>query len=67
MTLETSNYSKIPLFLQIFVHSVSVFGLRPDIFLARYSVSALSEKHTFGHSLKLPIQPKLAQISDLVS
>ena len=36
MTLETWNYSKIPLFLQIFVHSVSVsvFGqmfFRPDI------------------------------------
>ena len=46
-----SNYSKIPLFLQIFVHSVSVFGLRPDVFPARYLVSAESEKHTFGHSL----------------
>ena len=31
--------------------SVSVFGLWPDVFPARYSVSTQSEKHTFGHSL----------------
>ena len=35
-------YAKSPLFLYIFVHSasVSVFGLRPDVFPARYLVSA---------------------------
>ena len=46
-TLETSNYSKIPPFLQIFVHSVSVFSLRPDVFLARYSVFCLKWKTYF--------------------
>ena len=39
-TLETLSCSKSPLFLRISVlsASVSVFGLRPDIFPARYSV-----------------------------
>jgi transposase len=32
--------AKSPLFLHTFVHSASVFGLRPDFFPARYSVSA---------------------------
>jgi hypothetical protein len=37
-----ARYAKSPLFLHIFVHSasVSVFGLRPDVFPARYSVLA---------------------------
>jgi hypothetical protein len=37
-----ARYAKSPIFLHIFVHSasVSVFGLRPDVFPARYSVSA---------------------------
>ena len=37
-----ARYAKSPLFLHIFEHSasVSVFGLRPDVFPARYSVSA---------------------------
>ena len=35
-----ARYAKSPLFLHIFVHSASVFGLRPDVFLARYSVLA---------------------------
>ena len=45
--------AKFPLFLHIFVLSVSVsvFGLRPDVFPVSVSVSAYSEKHTFGHSL----------------
>ena len=43
--------------------SVSVFGLRPDVFPARYSVSAKSEKHTFGHSL---LNGELTQLPSLV-
>ena len=33
-----ARYAKSALFLHIFVHSASVFRLRPDVFPARYSV-----------------------------
>ena len=45
------KFSKNLLFSHIFVLSVSVFGLRPNVFPVSVSVSAESEKHTFGHSL----------------
>ena len=47
------KFSKNLVFSHIFVLSVSVsvFGLRPNVFPVSVSVSAESEKHTFGHSL----------------
>ena len=33
-----ARYAKSPLIFTYIVHSVSVFGLRPDVFPARYSV-----------------------------